>query len=178
MVARTLPIRGRKAHYYVDPRFPERMLSPPDLREMVPSARSDDWAGLQPPKPDVDPVATREKADTNTGTANSGPRREPELPEHFKIVHEKKEPSPEDEFRNLLGDNQEAAARQWQALRRRMGGIARQASMDHHTSRRSCRKLANASKVCRPRSWPPRPSPFASLPWPSLPWMITWFRTS
>ncbi len=62
--------------------------------------------------------------------ANSGLRREPELPEHVEIVHERKEPSPEDEFRHLLGDDQEDAVRQRQALRRKMAGVARQTSMD------------------------------------------------
>ncbi|MCL4069414.1 hypothetical protein M3484_22915 [Pseudomonas sp. GX19020] len=53
-----------------------------------------------------------------------------ELPEHVEIVHERKEPAPEDEFRNLLGDDQEDVARQRQAMRLQMGGVARQASLN------------------------------------------------
>lgn len=134
MVAGTPPIRARKARYYTDPRFRERMLSPPDPREAVPSARADDWTGLTPPKPDglveKTDVKKEEGRAKRQDKANSGLRREPELPEHVEIVHERKEPSPEDEFRHLLGDDQEDAVRQRQALRRKMAGVARQTSMD------------------------------------------------
>lgn len=131
MAAGTPPIRARKARYYADPRFRERVLSPPDPRELVSSERRDDWSGLPSPKPEADGAGASEPDHTACeDKANSGLRREPDLPEHVEIVHETKEPSPEDEFRNLLGDDQENAARRRQALRRKMGGIARQASMD------------------------------------------------
>ncbi|WP_191569588.1 hypothetical protein [Paracoccus yeei] len=38
-------------------------------------------------------------------------------------------PAPEDEFRNLLGDDQEDVARQRQAMRRQVAGVARRASL-------------------------------------------------
>ncbi|WP_258551976.1 IncP-type conjugal transfer protein TraG, partial [Paracoccus versutus] len=131
MVAGTPPIRARKARYYADPRFRERMLAPPDPREVAPSPRPDDWTGLKPPKQAADRAGAGETSKAKRqDKANSGLRREPELPEHVEIVHERKEPSPEDEFRQLLGDDQADAARQRQALRRKMAGVARQASMD------------------------------------------------
>ena len=134
MVAGTPPIRAKKMRYYADPRFRERVLASPDPREVVPSERPDDWSALRPPKPDgaveKPDVKKEEGKAKRDDKANSGLRREPELPEHVEIVHERKEPSPEDEFRQLLGDDQADAARQRQALRRKMGGVARQASMD------------------------------------------------
>ena len=60
-------------------------------------------------------------------TANGGLRREPELPEHVAIVPETS-PPPAQEF-SIVEDDQDDAARQ-AAVRRRMQGIARQASLD------------------------------------------------
>jgi len=62
--------------------------------------------------------------------ANSGLRREPEFPDHVAIVKETTDQNPAEEFTALLDDEPEDAARQRQALRRRMSGIARQVAMD------------------------------------------------
>ena len=135
MVAGAPPIRAKKARYYTDPRLVERVLPPPNPSKAAVSRRPDGWSAFTPLKPDavlaaaVDPA---EKGDEDK--ANSSLRREPELPEHVEIVHEKKEPEPEDEFRHLLGDDQEDAARQRQVMRRQMRGIARQVSMDPNDS--------------------------------------------
>lgn len=128
MVAGTAPIRARKARYFEDKRLNERILPPPDPAKIPTSARSDSWSSLAPRRPD----AASEDHSTRTGEdkANASLRREPELPEHVEIVHEGKEPAPEDEFRDLLGDDQDDAARQRQVLRRQLGGIARQASLN------------------------------------------------
>jgi type IV secretion system protein VirD4 len=132
MVAGSPPIRAKKARYYVDPRLTERILPPPDPATIAASARPDGWTALKPLAPDAALVAVAEKAarKKEEDKANSGLRREPDMPQHVEIVHEKKEPAPEDEFRHLLGDDQEDSARQRQVMRRQMRGVARQAAMD------------------------------------------------
>ncbi len=131
MVAGTPPIRAKKARYYTDPRLMERVLPPPDPATIAVSARPDGWSALKPLKPDAELVAAPEPtAKDDEDKANSSLRREPELPDHVEIVHEKKEPEPENEFRHLLGDDQEDIVRQRQAMRRQMRGLARQVSMD------------------------------------------------
>lgn len=131
MVAGTPPIRARKARYYTDPRLTERILPPPDPTKIAVSTRPDGWSALKPLKPDAALVAAVDPAGKGEeDKANSSLRREPELPEHVEIVHEKKEPEPENEFRHLIGDDQEDSARQRQALRRQMRGVARQASLN------------------------------------------------
>ena len=59
--------------------------------------------------------------------ANGGLRREPELPEHVAIAPETS-PPPAQEFA-IVDDEQDDTARQ-AAVRRRMQGLARQASLD------------------------------------------------
>ncbi|MGB3805487.1 MAG: conjugal transfer protein TraG [Sphingopyxis granuli] len=129
MVAGTPPIRAKKARYYTDPRLMERILPPPDPARIAVSARPDGWSALKPLKPDAELFAAAELT-AKDDKANSSLRREPELPEHVEIVREKKEPAPEDEFRHLLGDDQEDSARQRQVMRRQMRGVARQVAMD------------------------------------------------
>jgi type IV secretion system protein VirD4 len=128
MVAGTAPIRARKARYFEDKRLNERILPPPDPAKIATSARFDNWSSLDP----LQPYAASVDFSTRTGEdkANASLRREPELPEHVEIVHERQEPSPEDEFRDLLGNDQDDAARQRQVLRRQLSGIARQASLN------------------------------------------------
>jgi type IV secretion system protein VirD4 len=131
MVAGTPPIRAKKARYFEDQRLSERILPPPDPAKLVVTERPDGWSVLKPVKPDETLIAAagearRKKEDK----ANSSLRREPELPQHVEIVHEKTEPAPENEFRIILDDDQEDNARQRQAIRRQMGGIARQASLN------------------------------------------------
>src|SRR5690606_7256519 len=87
MVAGVPPIRATKARYFEDPRFRERVLPPPDLRNRsvaVGGLRpSDDWSDLTPAATTVQSDAS----DTLTGDpANAGIRREPELPEQEEIV--------------------------------------------------------------------------------------------
>jgi type IV secretion system protein VirD4 len=109
----------------------ERILPPPDPARVAVSARPDGWSALKPLKPDTAlAAATEPTGKGDEDKANSSLRREPELPDHVEIVHEKKEPEPENEFRHLLGDDQEDIVRQRQAMRRQMRGLARQVSMD------------------------------------------------
>lgn len=132
MVAGSPPIRAKKARYYIDPRLTERILPPPDPATIVASARPDGWSALKPLAPDAALVAAAEEAARKKAEdkANAGLRREPDMPQHVEIVHEKKEPAPEHEFKHLLVDDQEDSARQRQMMGRQMRGLARQVSMD------------------------------------------------
>ncbi|MBA8910227.1 conjugal transfer protein TraG [Aminobacter ciceronei] len=125
MVAGTPPIRAKKARYYEDARFCERVLPPPDPKNSGLTRHSDGWSTLQPQKPD--PALTAAHTPDN---ANAGLRREPELPDHVAIVKETTDQRPAEEFAHILDDESEDAARQRQALRRQMTGIARQVSLD------------------------------------------------
>ena len=128
MVAGTPPIRAKKARYYEDARLKERVLPPPDPQKSERTARADGWSALGPQKPDAALLAEMEKAEGDK--ANSGLRREPELPDHVAIAKETTEPKSAEEFAVLLDDEPEDVARQRQALRRQMTGAARQVSLD------------------------------------------------
>ena len=71
------------------------------------------------------------KASTNADEANAGLRREPDLAEHLAAAPEKTA-EPAREFEMMLDDEAEETARQRQALRKQMGQVARQASMDRN----------------------------------------------
>lgn len=125
MIAGTPPIRAKKARYYEDVRFRERVMEPPDPSELDRTSRSDNWSTVLPQDPD--PVsATADVPDS----ANAGLRREPELPEHVAIAKETTDHTPAQEFAHFLDDEPEDAARRRQALRRQMSGIARQVALD------------------------------------------------
>ncbi len=96
MAASTPPVRAKKARYYEDTRFRERVLPPPDPQACGPSPRTDGWSSLAPRKPDTMLLAEVEKAEQDK--ANSGLRREPELPEHVAIAPETAGPKPADEL--------------------------------------------------------------------------------
>ena len=126
MVSGVHPIRAKKAAYYTDRRLDTRVMAPPDPaawknRELCP----DDWTGLAAA---ADPGAVAAIIQAQEDAANSGLRREPELPDHVAIVKETAPAPPAQEF-SILEDEPEDAARQ-AAARRRMQGIARQASLD------------------------------------------------
>lgn len=124
MVAGTPPIRAKKARYYEDLRFTERVLTPPDPAKSGRSPRSDGWSELKPQTSDTVLPAEIEDA------ANSGLRREPELPDHIAIAKETTDPRSAEEFANLLDDESDDAASQARILRQQMRGIARQVSLD------------------------------------------------
>jgi type IV secretion system protein VirD4 len=126
MVAGTPPIRAKKTRYFKDKRFAVRVLPPPDSAEMARSDRRDDWTALPPQGPSAALLADIQKAED---AANSGLRREPELPEHAAIANEG-EPSPNREFAIVVHDEPEDAARQARLLRQQMQGVARQVALD------------------------------------------------
>ncbi|NLS28310.1 Conjugal transfer protein TraG [Sphingomonas sp. S2M10] len=128
MVAGTAPIRAKKARYFEDARFRERILPPPDLAAMsaiAPAPSADDWTSL------VIAAASRSAANAASGVGddpdNAGIRREPELPEHEEIIPSP--PSPAQEF-DMLDDEPDVDAAKARAMRQRMRMVARQASMN------------------------------------------------
>ncbi|UPJ98235.1 conjugal transfer protein TraG [Bradyrhizobium sp. 172] len=136
MVAGTPPIRARKARYYEDRRFTERVLPPPDPAASGRSPRTDGWSALGAPKPASLPT---ERGRAEEDSANSGLRREPELPDHVAIAKETAEPTPAEEFAVVLDDDEDAVRqsrllrqqmRGVRLLRQQMRGVARQAAMD------------------------------------------------
>ncbi len=127
MVAGAPPIRAKKVRYYEDQRFTERILPPPDPASSGRSSRADGWSTLETPNPATGP--TDKKEHTGEDAANSGLRREPELPDHVAIVKETTEPTPAEEFAAVLDDDEDAV-RQSRLMRQRMRGVARQVAMD------------------------------------------------
>lgn len=125
MVAGTAPIRAKKARYFTDMRLNERILPPPDPVEAPVSPQTDGWSAIQPRHPDATLQAKAEDE------ANAGLRREPELPEHVAIAPETP-PEPAKEFEMMLDEEPEDTARQRQVLRRQMGQVARQATLDRN----------------------------------------------
>jgi type IV secretion system protein VirD4 len=128
MVAGTPPIRAKKARYYEDQRFTERVLTPPDPAKSGRSSRTDGWSALIPQTPDAVLLGEVEKAERDA--ANGGLRREPELPDHVAIAKETTDPRPAEEFAIVLDDEPDDAASQARILRQQMRGIARQVSLD------------------------------------------------
>ncbi|MGV7120505.1 conjugal transfer protein TraG [Sphingopyxis sp. 550A] len=122
MVAGVHPIRAKKARYFQDHRLSERIATPPVAAGG--EARPDDWTGLAVV---ADPKAVAAIVRAQEDAANGGLRREPELPDHVAIV-KKTAPPPAQEF-SIVEDEPEDVARQ-AAVRRRMQGVARQASLD------------------------------------------------
>jgi len=122
MVAGVPPIRAKKARYFKDRRFAERIVDAP-LPKVAP-IRPDDWMGKQAA---ADPKQVALIIRDAEDAANGGLRREPELPEHVDIAKEK-DVSPAEEFAIVEDDPDEVARAS--ALRRRVQGLARQASLD------------------------------------------------
>ena len=127
MVAGTPPIRAKKVRYYEDRRFTERVLPPPNPASAGRSSRTDGWSALGPLKPTAGP--TDKAAEVEEDTANSGLRREPELPDHVAIAKETTEPTPAEEFAAVLDDDEDGV-RQSRLIRQQMRGVARQVAMD------------------------------------------------
>jgi type IV secretion system protein VirD4 len=126
MVAGTPPIRAKKARYYEDARFKERILPPPVL--VVPKqGRPDDWTALPiPARPK--PAETESVADPGDDDPTESERRQqPEL-NRVKPV-EKKAPI-ENPFEAGLADDDEDDAARNSRMNRLMQGIARQISLD------------------------------------------------
>ena len=127
MVAGTPPIRAKKARYYEDARFKERILPPPALAAPK-EVRPDDWTTRPlPPRPQL------AEATATTGTEDDDPteserRQQPEL----NRVNPVEKQVPIDNPFEIDADRDEIeddAARNSQ-MNRLMQGVARQVSLD------------------------------------------------
>lgn len=136
MIAGIPPIRTKKARYFGDARFRERILSPPNNEDLggILSAR-DDWSCLDPighpatfhGKP-AGVAARTDESFQEDDAANSGLRREPGLETHKEIAPATVAP-PANEF-DPDSDEVERDATTNRTLARRMRQVARQISMD------------------------------------------------
>ena len=127
MAAGIHPIRARKARYYEDGRFKERILPPPALQHR-PATVEDDWSALGIPErpglavrdlPSMVPVDDEDPTESEK-------RRQPEL--SSKVVPEPR-PTADNEF-DVDRDADDEAAVLTQNLNRSMQRIARQADLD------------------------------------------------
>jgi type IV secretion system protein VirD4 len=120
------PIRAKKAQYYEDPELQTRILPPPTLSsrtlpsdpEGLQTAPESDWA---------DAVVPTTTAASVEDPANSGIRREPELPEHEEIAAEPRKAV--HEFEPIEDEPDDEPQRQ-RMIRQTMGNVARQVSLD------------------------------------------------
>ena len=132
MVSGCPPLRALKVRYYQDRRFTTRILPSPDLAVSVQDGDPaiNVWCGRggaeDTPGVPSSPAAGSDADDTDD--ANSGVRREPELPEHEDIAPERKDPAAEFE----IPDSDPEAEVQRAAELRREGNIIRQADMDRN----------------------------------------------
>ncbi|WP_234729407.1 conjugal transfer protein TraG [Acidocella facilis] len=129
LVSGISPIRARKARYFEDRRFAERILPAPK-NSPAPDGEGpkDDWTTLAPKTPTADQLAEITKAEADA--ANGGIRREPELPGHEAMVKEGQDAPRQHEEFAVVEDRPDDTARRAEVMRQRMRGVARQGSMD------------------------------------------------
>jgi type IV secretion system protein VirD4 len=120
------PIRAQKARYFEDPEMKGRIVPPPTLAALkappgldIPAVpEAGDWGGAM-----VGVPATSSTEDP----ANAGIRREPELPEHEEIAPVARKPVHEFE---PMDDEPGDEPQRRRMMRRTMGAVARQVSLD------------------------------------------------
>ena len=126
MVAGTPPIRAKKARYYEDKRFSERILPPPEPASAV-QRQSNDWSNLPLPEgSDVSQQTSEFVADDEDPTGSER-RHQPEL---SRVEPDEEKLPSENEFEiDLIDDAEDAAARN-SRMTRVMQGVARQVALD------------------------------------------------
>jgi type IV secretion system protein VirD4 len=125
------PIRAKKARYFEDERFRERVIPPAKLGGIARAGdRQNDWRGLDPATGVVTEVGTTDALRNGKSAddhANSGIRREPELLQHEEVIPERAPARPEFQFADEEPDDEVQRAT---TLRRQAANLARQAAMD------------------------------------------------
>ncbi|MCZ8172539.1 MAG: conjugal transfer protein TraG, partial [Brevundimonas sp.] len=127
MVAGTPPIRAKKARYYEDARFKERILPPPSLA-ISKQVRPDDWTMLPLPQRPQIVEASQAAPTVDDDPTESERRQQPEL----NRVKPVEKPMPIDNPFEIDADRDESedeAARN-SRINRLMQGVARQVSLD------------------------------------------------
>ena len=126
MIAGTPPIRAKKARYYDDERFKERLLPPPVLTTPK-QGRSDDWTTLPlPPRPQLAEARPAPESHDDDPT-ESERRQQPELNRVSPV--EQKAPI-ENEFEIGVADDDEDSAVRNSRMTQIMQGVARQVTLD------------------------------------------------
>ncbi|WP_234051900.1 MULTISPECIES: conjugal transfer protein TraG [unclassified Xanthobacter] len=126
MVAGTPPIRAKKARYYEDARFKERILPPPALAQPK-QGRPDDWTALPLP---ARPVIAAAEPGAETGDEDPTDSERRQQPELSRVTPVEKKASIENEFEIGLSDDAEDDAVRNSRMNRMMQGVARQVSLD------------------------------------------------
>lgn len=126
MVAGIPPIRAKKARYYEDARFRERLLSPLDLKRPD-QIRKDDWSSLPiPARPEALDAQPAGRSDDEDPT-ESERRLQPELSRAKPV---KKKAPIENEFEIEPPDDIDEDAIRNRRMIRQMQGVARQVALD------------------------------------------------
>ncbi|HLG85939.1 MAG TPA: conjugal transfer protein TraG [Alphaproteobacteria bacterium] len=131
LVSGCSPIRAKKARYFADERFRERVIAPVKLGDSEPhETRKDDWSSLDRPiakTGEPKPTVQHQSAELVGDPANSGIRREPELAQHEEVASERGPAKAEFDFPDEETDDELQRA---STLRKQVADIARQAAMD------------------------------------------------
>ncbi|MCW8059256.1 conjugal transfer protein TraG [Agrobacterium tumefaciens] len=126
MVAGIPPIRAKKARYYEDARFKERVLTPPALTSPD-KPYPDDWSSLPiPSRPEAGEMQSQGRSDDEDPT-QSERRLQHEL---HRVKPVKKKAPIENEFEIEPSDDSDEDAVRNRRMLRQMQGIARQVSLD------------------------------------------------
>ena len=126
MIAGTPPIRSKKARYYEDERFKERLLPPPVLTAPK-QAQADDWTALPlPPRPKLAEVKPAPGSQDDDPT-ESERRQQPEL---NRVSPIEQKASAENEFEIGVVDDDEDNAVRNSRMTQIMQGVARQVTLD------------------------------------------------
>jgi type IV secretion system protein VirD4 len=128
MVAGTPPIRAKKARYFEDRRFFERILTPPEP-DHASSTKQDDWENLPLPANPVGTAAasltaSSEDSEDTTGTEK---RRQPEL---NRPTTPEESLTTSNEFPDEFADDADDDATRARRLTQIVQGVARQVSLD------------------------------------------------
>ena len=125
MVSGLHPIRARKARYFEDARFQERILPPP-LPSNDTRAHPDDWSGRALPLRQSPTLTLEEDEGEAEDPRNADRRRQPELTQEALATRE-----PEDnEFVPEFVDDLDEDAPRARRMNDLMQSVARQASLD------------------------------------------------
>lgn len=128
MVAGIPPIRARKARYFEDARFRERILPPPPLSARK-SLQADDWSDLTPLPAAVAAGVSPKQHGQEEDTTDSEQRRQPEL-SLAQVVPASEIAPNEFELDGDSTDDLDSLAARTRQLTGVMQGVARQASLD------------------------------------------------
>ncbi|TPI12194.1 conjugal transfer protein TraG [Mesorhizobium sp. B4-1-3] len=126
MVAGTPPIRAKKARYYEDSRFKERILPPPALARPK-QGHADDWTALPLPTP---PETAEARPSTEAGDGDPTESERRQQPELSRVKPVEKKAPIENEFEIGLADEAEDDAARNSRMNALMQGVARQVSLD------------------------------------------------